>query len=168
MDLKSNKEKSSLLCSLLFWDPIWPVKLLSPSSFFHASFCPLLSQKKKSCMINTGQMIMDSVQGSVYWQIQVIEQITVLRTRVEYLDISAFALFSSNLFVLFDWFPLEACSSLKRKRKVSRSWGEGEWRVASISREWQNCGFGSIVCVKNLFSIKKSDVKIIVHLYDIL
>lgn len=133
--------------------------------------CILLSSsesEKKSCMINTGQMIMDSVQGSVYWQIQVIEEITVLHTRVECLDISAFALSSSNLFVLFNWFPLEACSSLKRKRKVSRSWGEGKWRVASISREWQNCGFGSIVCVKNLFSIKKSDVKIIVHLYDIL
>lgn len=151
MDLKSNKEKSSLLCSLLFWDPIWPVKLLSPSSFFHASFCPLLSQKKKkSRMINTGQMIMDSVQGSVYWQIQVIEQITVLHTRVEYLDISAFALPSSNLFVLFDWFLLEVCSSLKRKRKVSRSWGVRKWRVASISREWQNCGL-EVLCVWRIY-----------------
>lgn len=117
--------------------------------------CILLSsseseKKKKSCMINTGQMIMDSVQGSVYWQIQVKEQITVLHTRVECLDISAFALSSSNLFVLFDWFPLEACSSLKRKRKVSRSWGEGKWRVASISREWQNCGL-EVLCVWRIY-----------------
>lgn len=71
-------------------------------------------------------------------------------TRVVYLDIRAFALSSCVLFCPIWLTYLRACSSLKRKRKVSRSWREGKWRVASISRVWQNCGL-EVLCVWRIY-----------------